>query len=1289
MTRKSVFGSVRVACLVLTGAFAVDGCSENKSPSTKNGPISEIQVALGTSPGSWTERGPISITNFGAQATPDEVSGAMQTFVVDPANADKAIMGAVNGGIWTTTNFTSATPTWTPRTDQQTSLSIIEMEMDPTNSQVIAAVTGGRSSFGFVGGINGNILISKDGGTTWTNQQLPTGESLTGVSIRGQIVLEAGDQCNVFRITNQGTSFTNIVGGTSGLNGLGAIWHLQPDRSNATRYYLVAQGGVFRSNDSGATWVNVSVNDHGATGLATVLSTSDNAEMALGSDGHLYVAVSNRGAVLTVAHTTNQGASWTHFDSPRFTDPGQVSPNTIASASNTTPIVITTTVADHGLGVNNSFVVGRDLIRVRISGVTGNTAANGDLIAGPAPPATPGGPAPTNQFVLFTELTHANSVGNGNGTGGTWQHFITPNPNGQGGVHLSIAVDPSNSNIMYFGGDAGQGEFGGETTLLRGNPLVAPTNGIPSPQWANIIGVNVPEIPGGGTATNTSPHADSRKMRIDAAGNLIEGSDGGIYRRTSPQTNEGDWTTLNRLGTTEIHDVAWDPVAGLLFGGMQDNGTAAQSAFNNAAWPEIEGADGGDCASVSIGGGQAFRYTSGQGLGGFTRWVFQGSTAISAVNPAVHVIGSSPSQNLFQVDQNLPFVTHYATNQQNSNRLVIGGSVNWWESADQAENIQAIGTIPANNFVNDMAYGHPLNPDALWSAGNGVFARFTAGGNLTATVPAFPTGDASDVVMAPSDPTKAYVTGFGGSVWVTQVSGGVRTWTNITGDLTQQAPPRVLRSIVYVPSATGDRLIVGGDGGVFVTSAATPGTWARLGTNLPRALVFDMDYDASRDRLVAGTMGRGAWTIEAVSTLNRAPIARCRNVTVSANGQCLGPVTPAQIDNGSSDPDGNPITLSVAPPSPYNLGTTSVTLTVTDNQGTSATCTALVTVVDTTPPVFGPITNQTTVLCDPNSEAVHVTVPTATDNCAHPPTVTGQVTASSDASLTLPINVVNGTVTLSAGTFTITWTASDGTNTTTATQTVTIRGGIYATQAASVLDRSILRLPNGAAATLINSGTGTTQIANDARTGDILSRGPVTIGDRAVITGSVRSGGTVTRNPNGGSVVTGGIFQNQTLTFPPPLVITPTFPNTNNGDFTVNPDQTRAVTPAAYNNFTVFSRGTAQLRAGTYFFNQFDLEPQAVLSINQSAGTILVEVRNSMIWRGTDVLAGGTFTGFRFGYFGTQATILENNFTGILVGPNASVTLGSADGGETFTGQFYVRTLVVRPDVNVVCREDF
>jgi hypothetical protein len=223
----------------------------------------------------------------------------------------------------------------------------------------------------------------------------------------------------------------------------------------------------------------------------------------------------------------------------------------------------------------------------------------------------------------------------------------------------------------------------------------------------------------------------------------------------------------------------------------------------------------------------------------------------------------------------------------------------------------------------------------------------------------------------------------------------------------------------------------------------------------------------------------------------------------------------------------------------------------------------------------------------------------------------------------------------------------------------------------------------------LNSGAGTTAIANDSHTGDIVSRGPVTIGDRAIITGSVRSSSMITRNANGGSVVTGGIFPNQTLNFPPPLVVTPAFPVRNNGNVTLNPGQTSPIAPAAYNQVTIFSRATANLRAGNYFFNSFDLEPQAVLSLNQGAGPIEIQIRNSMIWRGTDPLAGGTFDGFTLAYFGTQATIMEQSFTGILVAPNTTLTLGSADGGETFTGQFYAQTLTVRPDVNVVCREDF
>ena len=74
---------------------------------------------------------------------------------------------------------------------------------------------------------------------------------------------------------------------------------------------------------------------------------------------------------------------------------------------------------------------------------------------------------------------------------------------------------------------------------------------------------------------------------------------------------------------------------------------------------------------------------------------------------------------------------------------------------------------------------------------------------------------------------------------------------------------------------------------------------------------------------------------------NRPPVAKCRNVTVSADNNCMAA---AAIDNGSYDPDGDAITLSQNPPGPYSVGSTAVQLTVTDSHGLSSTCQANVSV---------------------------------------------------------------------------------------------------------------------------------------------------------------------------------------------------------------------------------------------------------------------------------------------------------------------------------------------------------
>ena len=75
---------------------------------------------------------------------------------------------------------------------------------------------------------------------------------------------------------------------------------------------------------------------------------------------------------------------------------------------------------------------------------------------------------------------------------------------------------------------------------------------------------------------------------------------------------------------------------------------------------------------------------------------------------------------------------------------------------------------------------------------------------------------------------------------------------------------------------------------------------------------------------------------------NQPPVAQCKNVTVTlAPGQMTAP---ADINNGSFDPDGDTITLMYNPAGPYPAGQTVVTLTVDDGKGGTASCMGTVTV---------------------------------------------------------------------------------------------------------------------------------------------------------------------------------------------------------------------------------------------------------------------------------------------------------------------------------------------------------
>ncbi len=240
---------------------------------------------------------------------------------------------------------------------------------------------------------------------------------------------------------------------------------------------------------------------------------------------------------------------------------------------------------------------------------------------------------------------------------------------------------------------------------------------------------------------------------------------------------------------------------------------------------------------------------------------------------------------------------------------------------------------------------------------------------------------------------------------------------------------------------------------------------------------------------------------------------------------------------------------------------------------------------------------------------------------------------------------------------------------------------LSASSSLALADRVMVVQPDGSHSPIVNSGTSSTNVGADAQTGSIWSAAPLTLRNRAQVTGDPRSARAITLQS--GASVTGQVVANTPIptvvhrfrvlraaTVPPPV--------------SLEPDTQRTLAPGFYGPLSVKSRATLTLGSGHYFFQSVTVEPAANLRLSDSLAPTTIAVASAVTFRGELETADGLFPNLALEALGADPVTIEAPFRGTILAPSGTLKLGGND--VAHEGSFFARSVQIEPGLRIVHR---